>query len=114
MADEQTTDGGMNTEDKELVTEVTNVFTHPSPGTLLPLEDEFRELEAEAPVVVRETKAGYKTTEFYLTITTAFLTAVGALPTPHDAKTYVVAGLVGLYAVARAIAKKGVANVDPS
>lgn len=69
-----------------------------------------------APVVVKETKAGFKTTEFWLSIVAAVVTATGAIPTPHDAKGYVVAGIVVAYAIARGLAKKGIPNteVDPS
>lgn len=73
----------------------------------------LRSTEPEIAVAVRETKAGYKTTEFWLTVVGLIGTAVGAVPTPHDAKGYVLAALVAVYVVARGLAKNGVANVTP-
>lgn len=99
--------------DKNVTTDVQTALDHPSAGTLGPLVDDARELEALEPVVVRETKAGYKTTEFYFAAITSALVALGTVPTPHDWKGIVVAGVAALYAVARGIAKKGVANVEP-
>lgn len=73
------------------------------------LEQDFAPL---VPGVVKETKAGYRTTEFWAGVVSSFLIAVGALPTPHDSKGFAVAAIVGLYAVARGLAKKGVPAIE--
>jgi hypothetical protein len=88
----------------------------PSGQTIGRLVLDTEPLLTEAPLIAKEAKAGYKTTEFWATAVTAFVTAIGVVPTPHNAKGYIVAALVGIYAVARGIAKHGQPNVevDPS
>jgi hypothetical protein len=97
-----------------VATDAESVLQQP---TVAEAEQAARDVEGLVPVateVVKETKAGYKTTEFYLTILGSLLTAVGAIPTPHDAKGFIVAGLVALYAVSRGLAKNSVPNITPS
>lgn len=111
---ETTQEGGMSTQDvdRDVTADVAQVLDHPSAGTLLPLVEDVRELEALAPADIQEAKAGYKTTEFWFAIATTVLVALGTVPTPHDAKGIVVAAVAALYAVARGLAKNGVANVE--
>jgi hypothetical protein len=69
-------------------------------------------LEAE-PAVVKEAKAGYKTTEFWLTLVAAILTQVGALHLPGKyGDTIATVALLASYALSRGIAKSGVAHVE--
>lgn len=79
------------------------------------LEAQFDHLE---PIVVRatkETKAGYKTTEFWLTIIGVLFTQVGALDLPGKyGKTIQTVALVAAYILSRGIAKAGVPTVDDS
>lgn len=73
-------------------------------------------LEADlAPLIapaLKETKAGWKTTEFWLSVASSILIALGTIPTPHDGKGFAVAGIVALYAIARGLSKAGVPTVD--
>lgn len=69
-------------------------------------------LEAE-PLVVKEAKAGYKTTEFWLTIVGAVLTQVGALHLPGKyGDTIATVSLLASYALSRGIAKSGQPHVE--
>lgn len=67
-------------------------------------------LVAQSTGIVKEAKAGYKTTEFWLTIASAVLLDVGALPVPDHIKAYATAGLAAVYTISRAIAKHGVGD----
>lgn len=71
------------------------------------------DVEQAVEVVVKESKAGYKTTEFWLTAITSVLVALSALPVPHNAQGYVVGAIVALYALARGLAKLGTPSVQP-
>jgi protein-arginine kinase len=75
-------------------------------------EADIDSLIEAAPQFVQESKAGYKTTEFWLTIVGAVLTQVGALHLPgkYGATIATIALLVS-YAISRGIAKAGVPNV---
>jgi hypothetical protein len=53
-------------------------------------------------------KPGYKTTEFYITLAAGIVTAVQAVPTPHNAQGYILLGLAGVYSLARGLAKAGI------
>lgn len=96
--------------DTDFKQDATQAVEHPGVQSGVTIEQDFAPL---IPEVVKESKAGYKTTEFWVSVVSAFLLAVGALPTPHDTKGFAVAAIVGLYAVARGLAKKGVPVVEP-
>jgi hypothetical protein len=67
------------------------------------------------PQIVKETKAGYKTTEFWFTSVIAILTLVGTFPLPPKFEAVVASGLAAAYTISRGIAKLGVPNVqEPS
>lgn len=68
----------------------------------------------DIPAVVKETKAGYKTTEFWVAAATVLLTQLGALHLPghYGATIATVAAVLG-YIVSRGVAKAGVPNVVP-
>lgn len=52
-------------------------------------------------------KPGYRTSEFWVTMIVALCAFLGALPVHGNAKAYVGAALVGLYALSRGLAKIG-------
>lgn len=60
------------------------------------------------PEVVKETKEGYKTTEFWVAVVTSVLTVVGTIPVPEKFQGVVVAALGIAYALSRGLAKKGI------
>lgn len=73
--------------------------------------------EPEAPVVVvRESKPGWKTTEFWVAVVT--LVAVNlngvVLTLPDKYQAIATAVVAGLYALARGLAKQGIPDVEPS
>lgn len=65
------------------------------------------------PEVVKETKEGYKTTEFWATVVSGITVASGIVPTPHNTKGFALVALVAIYCIARGLAKKGVPVVEP-
>lgn len=72
----------------------------------------INEVSTLAPQVVSEAKAGYRTTEFWLVVAAGVLTSLGTLPLPDHVKGIVAAGLAGIYALSRGLAKRGVPNVS--
>lgn len=61
---------------------------------------------------VKESKAGYKTTEFWLATVAAVLTQVGALDLPGKyGKTIATVAIVVAYVLSRGVAKAGVPTV---
>lgn len=63
------------------------------------------------PAVVKETKSGYKTTEFWASAAIAVLDVVSQIPTKDKlVATLIVVG----YSIARGLAKAGVPNIDNS
>ena len=81
------------------------------------LDDAVADIQAlveDIPAIVRETKAGYKTTEFWLTI--AGLLAVNlngvvmSLPDKYQMIGSVIMG--GVYVLSRGTAKKGIPHVE--
>jgi hypothetical protein len=77
-------------------------------------DPEVHTLVADVPTVIKETKAGWKTTEFWLTI--AGLAAVNLngviLTLPDRYQAIASAVLAGLYALSRGQAKKGIPAVE--
>lgn len=73
---------------------------------------QIEELFAEVPVLIKESKAGYKTTEFWLTIVTLVLLNVNLIPLPDSWQGIASAALVVVYAVSRGLAKKGVPDAE--
>lgn len=67
-------------------------------------------LRTEVPALVQESKAGYKTTEFWGAVAAVLGDVVTSLP--HNDKI-LVTGLAAVYAIARGLAKNGVPNVTP-
>lgn len=83
----------------------------PTSAELAAVEADVVQLSQAAPVIIKETKAGYKTTEFWAVIATSILDVVSQIPF-HD--KLVVTVIAGLYAVARGLAKLGVPNAEPT
>ena len=79
------------------------------PVTEYPQVEEFI---GTIPAVVKESKPGIRTTEFWLTVATSLLVVVDGLPLPEKYEGAVVALLGAVYALSRGIAKKGVAHVE--
>lgn len=75
---------------------------------------QIQAIVADIPAVVRETKSGYKTTEFWLTIAGLLALnlngAVMTLPDKYQAAGSVVLGC--MYVISRGFAKKGVPHVE--
>jgi hypothetical protein len=76
-------------------------------------ETAIDEVIAAIPTVVKESKAGYKTTEFWVTIAISGLTVLGGIPMPDKYNGLVVAALGAAYALSRGIAKKGIPAIEP-
>lgn len=66
------------------------------------------------PLIVEESKAGYKTTEFWVAVVISLLTVLNGIPLPDKYEGLVVAGLGAAYAISRGLAKKGVPHVPAS
>lgn len=75
--------------------------------------EDVQQVIATAGTVFNETKAGWKTTEFWLTV--AGLVAVNAgdlvMTLPDKYQALASAALAGLYALSRGVAKKGIPDV---
>lgn len=65
-----------------------------------------------AEVVIRESKAGWRTTEFWVTVIASLAVVFNGIPAPESKEGYIAAALAGLYAVSRGLAKKGVPVVE--
>lgn len=65
------------------------------------------------PQIVEESKAGWKSTEFWVTVVIALLTVLDGVPLPEKYEAVVVGVLGAAYAISRGLAKKGVPNITP-
>lgn len=78
-----------------------------------PTRDEMlKEMVDNAPIVIRETKAGVKTTEFWLAVAASLLTVIDGVPLPEKMEGLVVGAIGVAYILSRGIAKRGVPQVD--
>lgn len=104
------------------VSDVQTALKSPSLDAAVNIEGDVQKLIAEPavhdfigeiPGVIKETKAGYKTTEFWAALATVILTQVGALHLPghYGATIATVAAVLG-YVLSRGIAKAGVPHVN--
>lgn len=75
--------------------------------------DGLQDVLEHLPEVIKESKAGYKTTEFWLTIATSLLVVVDGIPMPDRYEGFVATALVVAYALSRGLAKKGIPSVEP-
>lgn len=84
-------------------------YSNLTEGEITQIEGFFSEL----PVIFKEAKAGYKTTEFWLTVLTVILLNVNLIPLPDSWQGIASAALVVVYAISRGLAKKGVPDAQP-
>lgn len=63
--------------------------------------------------IIRETKSGWKTTEFWVTVAVSLLTVLDGVPLPEKFEGFVVSAVVVAYALSRGLAKQGVPHVEP-
>lgn len=75
-------------------------------------EFETDELAPAVNAVITESKKGYKTTEFWVSVAVALLTVLDGIPLPEKFEGFVVAGIAAVYAVSRGLAKGGVPAVE--
>ena len=76
------------------------------------MSDELHEVYTDVVPLVKETKDGWKTTEFWLTLAGVLALNVNAIPMPDKYQGFASAVILGLYAIARGIAKQGVPDVQ--
>lgn len=62
--------------------------------------------------IVKESKAGYKTTEFWVTVITALAVVFNGVPAPESKEGYIAAALAAIYAISRGLAKNKVPNTE--
>jgi hypothetical protein len=75
--------------------------------------DQTEQLIESLPVLVKETKAGYKTTEFWLTIGGAILTQLNVLHLPGKyGQVIATVSLLVSYIISRGLAKKGIPHAE--
>lgn len=90
---------------------------HDAPAeTEAPLIEQHFDTQELAPAinaVIEESKAGWKTTEFWVALVVSLLTVIDTIPLPEKFEGVVVTGIAIAYALSRGLAKKGVANVTP-
>jgi hypothetical protein len=70
-------------------------------------------LEPAINTVIKESKAGFKTTEFWVAVVVSLLTVLEAYPVPDDLKAVIVGAISVAYAVSRGISKSGVPAIEP-
>lgn len=81
----------------------------------LAITNEFHTLAADAPVLFKETKAGYKTTEFWVALVGAAAVQLSVLDIPGKyGKTITTGALLVAYILSRGAAKSGVPVEEPS
>ncbi len=87
---------------------------NPTPTADPAIQEAAQDIGHLAPLVFKETKAGYKTTEFWLTLAFTILTQLGALHLPGKyGSTVATAAAVVAYVLSRGVAKAGVGQVEP-
>lgn len=75
-------------------------------------EVDYDEAVPAIETVVRETRSGWRTTEFWITVATSLLVVVNGIPLPEKYEGVVVAALAAVYALARGLAKAGTPVVE--
>jgi hypothetical protein len=76
--------------------------------------DQAQDVLEALPMIVSETRKGWKTTEFWVTVAGVLLVVVDGIPLPEKLEG-LVAGAIGFaYIISRGIAKKGVPAVEPT
>lgn len=90
-------------------TTVENVTVH---NTFPNADAQLDEVVDLAPVVIKESKDGYRTTEFWVAIAAALATQFDVTSLPEKVQGYVVGAIAVAYVISRGIAKKGVPAVE--
>ena len=75
--------------------------------------DALQDVIENIPAIVEESKAGYKTTEFWLTIVSSLLVVFDGIPLPEKFEGAYLAVVSAFYILSRGLAKKGVPRVTP-
>lgn len=101
-------------EQKDFQADTSSVLENPTIENFTAVAGDLQPVADALPEIVKETKAGWRTTEFWLALVSSVGIALGAVPTPHDTQGYALAVIVALYAIARGLAKKGIPVVEPS
>ncbi len=70
------------------------------------------EVGDEVAYIVKESKAGWRTSEFWITIITTLAVLFNGIPAPESKEGYIAAGLAAIYAVSRGLAKNKVPNTE--
>jgi hypothetical protein len=69
-------------------------------------------LEPAVNTIITETKTGYKTTEFWVTVIVSLFAVVDPASLPDWAQGGLLAIATGAYAISRGLAKQGIPNVE--
>ncbi len=64
--------------------------------------------------IVKESKAGYRTTEFWVSVAVSLLTVLDGIPLPEKFEGAILAAIAVAYTLSRGIAKQGVPHVEPA
>lgn len=91
----------------------TTVVNAPQAATVNVNQDQVDDLVGSLPAVIKESKAGYRTTEFWVAVIGSLLTVLNGVPLPEKYEGVVVALFGAVYILSRGIAKKGVPVVEP-
>ena len=70
-------------------------------------------LEPAINTIITESRAGYKTTEFWVSVAVSLFAVVDPASLPDWAQTGLIAVAAGAYAISRGLAKQGVPAVEP-
>lgn len=76
-------------------------------------QQKVQEVIQDIPTVISETRTGYKTTEFWITVASALAVALDGVPIPDKYQGPVVGLIAAAYIISRGVAKKGVPDVKP-
>jgi hypothetical protein len=70
------------------------------------------ELIAAGPTIIKESKAGYKTTEFWVTLLGSLAVVLNGVPVPEKYEGIVIAVFGAAYILSRGVAKKGIPSIE--
>lgn len=90
--------------------------TPPDSGAVVPNQTggAIGDLIEHIPEVIKETKSGFRTTEFWVSILAAVLVVVDGIPLPEKYEGIVTALIAAAYAISRGIAKQGIPYIEPA
>ena len=76
------------------------------------VEFETGNLEPAINAIVKETKTGYKTTEFWIALGVSLLTVLDGIPLPEKYEAIVVGAITAVYIISRGVAKQGIPDIE--